>query len=50
MCRATQNGWTIEESSDKTWSAEVHGNPLQYSCHENPMNSMKGQKDHDTGR
>ena len=34
------------ESSDKTWSAG-HGNgkPLQHSCLENPMNSMKRQKD-----
>ena len=24
---------------------EGHGNPLQYSCLENPMNSMKRQKD-----
>ena len=22
-----------------------NGNPLQYSCHENPMNNMKRQKD-----
>ena len=34
------------ESSDKTWStAEENGKPLQYSCLENPMNSMKRQKD-----
>ena len=34
------------ESSDKTWSTgEGNGNPLQYSCLENPMNSMKKQKD-----
>ena len=34
------------ESSDKTWSAgEGNGKPLQYSCLENPMNSMKRQKD-----
>ena len=34
------------ESSDKTWSTE-EGNdkPLQYSCLENPMSSMKRQKD-----
>jgi len=24
---------------------EGHGNPLQYSCLENPMSSMKRQKD-----
>ena len=34
------------ESSDKMWSTgEVNGKPLQYSCVENPMNSMKRQKD-----
>ena len=34
------------ESSDKTWSTgEGNGKPLQYSCLEKPMNSMKRQKD-----
>ena len=34
------------DSSDKTWSTgEGNGKPLQYSCIENPMNSMKRQKD-----
>ena len=34
------------ESSDKIWyTAEGNGKPLQYSCLENPMNSMKRQKD-----
>ena len=34
------------ESSDKTWSTgEGNGKPLQYSCLENPMNSMKRHKD-----
>ena len=34
------------ESSDKMWSTgEGDGKPLQYSCLENPMNSMKKQKD-----
>ena len=34
------------ESSDKTWfSEEGNGKPVQYSCFENPMNSMKRQKD-----
>ena len=33
------------ESSDKTWSiGEGNGKPLQYSCLENLMNSMKRQK------
>ena len=34
------------EISDKTWSTgEGNGKPLQYSCLENPMNSMKREKD-----
>ena len=34
------------ESSDRLWfSGEGNGKPLQYSCLENPMNSMKRQKD-----
>ena len=34
------------ESSDKTWSTGGgNDKPLQYSCHENPMSSMKRQKD-----
>ena len=34
------------ETSDKMWSSgEGNGKPLQYSCLENPMNSMKRQKD-----
>ena len=33
------------ESSDKMWSTgKGNGKPLQYSCLENPMNSMKRQK------
>ena len=44
--RATQDGWVTVESSDKTWSTgEGNGKPFQYSCLENPMNSMKRQKD-----
>ena len=36
----------MAESSDKTWSTgEGNGKPLHYSCLENPMNSMKRQKD-----
>ena len=43
---ATQDGWVMVESSDKTWSTgEGNGKPLQYYCLENPMNSMKRQKD-----
>ena len=44
-CRATQDGQVTAESSDQTWSAKGNGKPLQYSCLENPMNSMKRQKD-----
>ena len=45
-CKATQDGWVMVESSDKTWSTgEWNGKPLQYSCLEDPMNSMKRQKD-----
>ena len=34
------------ERSDKTWSTgEGNGKPLQYSCLENPRNSMKRQND-----
>ena len=45
-CRATQDGWVMVESSDKRWSAgEGNGKPLQCSCLENRMNSMKRQKD-----
>ena len=34
------------ESSDKMWSTgEGNGKPLQYSCLESRMNSMKRQKD-----
>ena len=34
------------ETSDKMWSTgEGNGKPLQYSCLENPINSMKKQKD-----
>ena len=34
------------ESSDKMWSTrEGNGKLLQYSCLENPMSSMKRQKD-----
>ena len=34
------------ENSDKTWSiGEGNGKLLQYSCLENPIKSMKRQKD-----
>ena len=45
LCRATQDGRVLVKSSDKTWStAEGNGKPLQYSCLENPMKTMKRQK------
>ena len=44
--RATRDGWVMVESSDKTWSTrEGNGKPLQHSFLENPMNSIKRQKD-----
>ena len=34
------------ERSDRMWSTrEGNGKPLQYTCLENPINSMKKQKD-----
>ena len=46
LIRATQDRRVMVESSDKMWSTgEGNGKPLQYSCLENPMNSMKRQKD-----
>ena len=46
LCGATQDGQVMVERSDRKWSTE-EGNdkPLQYSCLENPMNSMKRQND-----
>ena len=45
-CRATQDRRVMVESSDKMWSiGEGDDKPLQYSCLENHMNSMKKQKD-----
>ena len=46
LCKAAQDGWAKVESCDKMWSiGEGNGKPLQYSCLENPRNSMKRQKD-----
>ena len=43
---ATQDGQVMVERSDRMWSiGEGNGKPLQYSCLENSMNSMKRQKD-----
>ena len=46
---ATQDGWVMVERSDRMWSTtesgEGNGKPLQYSCLDNPMNSMRRQND-----
>ena len=43
---ANQDGQVMVERSDRMWSTvEGNGKPLQYSCLENPMNSMKRQSD-----
>ena len=45
-CGATEDRQVMLESSDKMWSTgEGNGKPLQYSCLENLMNSMKRKKD-----
>ena len=44
LCRATQDGQVMVESSDKRWSTGGNGKPLQYTCFENPLNSMKRQR------
>ena len=45
-CEATQDGWVMVEMSDRMWSTgKGNGKPLQYSCLENPMNSVKRQND-----
>ena len=45
-CRATQDGQVTVERSDKTWcTGEGNGKPLQYSCLEDLVDSMKRQKD-----
>ena len=45
-CVATQDGRVMVERSDRMGSTgEGNGKPLQYSCLENPMNSMRRQND-----
>ena len=45
-CGATQDGWVMVEGSDRMWpTGEGNGTPLQDSCLENPVNSMKRQND-----
>ena len=46
LCGATQDGRVMVERSDRMWSTgEGTGKPLQYSCLENPMNTMKRKND-----
>ena len=46
LCRPTQDGRVMVERCDRMWSTgEGNGKRLQYSCLENPMNSMIRQKD-----
>ena len=45
-CEATQDRWIMVERSDGMLSTgEGNGKPLQYSCLESPINSMKRQND-----
>ena len=45
-CGATQDGRVMVEMSDRIWSTgEGNGKLLQYSCLENPMNSINRQND-----
>ena len=45
-CEATQDGQVMVERSDRLWSTgKGNGKPLQYSCLENLMNSIKRQND-----
>ena len=45
-CRAIQDRRVMAERSDRMWSTgEGNGKPLQYSCLEKTMNSMKRQND-----
>ena len=45
-CGATKDGRVTVERSDRMRSTgEGNGKPLQYSCLENPMKSMKRQND-----
>ena len=46
LCRASQGGQVMVGSSEKMWSTgQGNGKPLQYSCIENSMSSMKKQTD-----
>ena len=42
----TQDGWVMVDRSDRMWSTrDGNGKPLQYSCLEKAINSMKRQND-----
>ena len=46
LCGDTKDGQVMVERSYRMWSTgEGNGKPLQYSCLENLMNSMKRQND-----
>ena len=46
LCGATQGSRAMAETSDRIWSTgERNDKPLQYSCLENPMNSIRRQND-----
>jgi len=46
LCRATQDGRVMVESSYKTLSTGAgNGKPLQYSCLDKSVNNMKKQND-----
>ena len=46
LCRASQDGQVMVGSSEKNVvTGEGNGKPLQYSCLDNPMNSMKRKND-----
>ena len=45
-CGATLDGRVMVERADRIWpTREGNGKPLQYSCLEKPMNSMRRQND-----
>ena len=45
-CGTTQDGRVMVERDDRMWSTgEGNGKPLQYSCLQNPRDSMKRQND-----
>ena len=46
LCGVTQDGQATMKGSNKICSSVVgNGNPFQYYCPENPMDSVKSQRD-----